>query len=162
MTKKIIVTHRWAIAPGRNTLIYDLITSSLNSREKYSLVFKQKRLSIVTTTHSCDDLKELSYATSDAMLRDNYHGLKCDTLVWKKYPIEAVLFTLWIGFYPSCMFESCKTETVNRNRRLYPPSWSWPLGVRSIKQAFHGRSQDFSNSTQVRSWAQIKYSQRFF
>ena len=47
-----------AVALGRKALIYDLITSSLKSREKYLLVCKQKRLSIVTTTHSCDELKK--------------------------------------------------------------------------------------------------------
>ena len=60
-------------------------------------------------------------------------------------------FTLLLGFYPSFVFKSCKTETVNRNRRLFPPSWSWPLGVHSIKKAFHGQS-----------WAQTEYWQRFF
>ena len=42
-------------------------------------------------------------------------------------------FTLWLGFYPSFMFKSCKTETVNRNRRLFPHDHGHSVSTASKK-----------------------------
>ena len=126
-----------AVALGRKALIYDLITSSLNSREKYLLVCKQKRLSIVTTTHSCDQLKKLSCATGDAMLRDNYHKLKCDTLVSKKYPL-----TSWKRKKRAP--GPCRTESAVLDWNT-KPSYVYPLQIQVILRTQFIGSRAFAN-----------------
>ena len=103
---------------------------------------------IVTTTQSCDELKKLmcnrrrNVAWQLSQIEMRYTCLEevPFNILKKTAKYRLCFFTLWLGFYPSFMFDSYKTETVNRNRRLFPPSWSWPLGIHGIK------SQDFSIS----------------
>ena len=110
-------------------------------------------MSIVTTTHSCDELKKLSCATGDAMLRENYHELKCDKLVSKKHPLTSWLKrdALVSKKYPLTSWKRkkrapgpCRTESAVLDC-ITKPSYVYPLRIQIILRTQFIGSGAFAN-----------------